>query len=261
MGDKELSLRTVLGSFIPSNWYIILYCALILVAPYTNYLINHISKKQFQILLGVITVIFSVWNTIFEMASDFLDIRLLGISTISINGSQAGYNIVNFVFLYLLGSYVGKYSISIKKRYLSVLYICALCVTVILSKYTDISWNYDNIFVTIMSVSFFALWGKGITLENKQRVNVIAKGTVGIYIIHTKELITNVLWGYFSIKQASQSTPIFFTFNMLGCILVTYIICYAIEATCRWCIKPISNYLDKCIVLNRNIIQLVTEEK
>lgn len=261
MKEKEFSLKSVLGTFIPSNWYIVLYCSLTLIAPYINYLINNISEKQFQVLLGVIAVVFSVWNTMFEMASTFFNINLLGVSTVSISGSQAGYNIVNFIFLYVIGSYMRKYSISIKKGYLIAIYICALCVTVVLSGHSGASWNYDNIFVIIMSISFFALWGRGITLGYKRGVNVIAKGTLGIYIIHTKGFITNGLWGYFKIREASQGVPLLFILNILGCVFVTYIVCYTIENVCRWCIKPISNYLDKCAMLNKNIIQLVTEEK
>lgn len=185
-GEKVLSFSSILGIFIPANWYIVLYIALIIIAPYLNYLINNLTKMQFRNLIVVMFIIFSLWNTVFDLGFSLLDIKMIGVSTITSNGSQGGYNIVNFVFLYFIGGYISKYSVVMKRSFLVIIYVCTLILTILLGNFTYSCWNYDNVLVIIMSISFFLIWNQSIELGNKKVINIIAKGTIGVYILHTK---------------------------------------------------------------------------
>lgn len=260
IGAKEVSMNAILGIFIPANWYIILYIALIVVAPYINYLIKHITQKQFKYLIGVMIITFSLWNSIFDMADAFFNINMVGISTITSNGSQGGYNIVNFVLLYLIGAYLHMYSTHVKVRKLLVYYTVFLVITCIMGNYSYVSWNYDNIFVVFMSVILFMIWNQSVKVGEKSSINIIAKGTLGVYIIHTKDPISQFLWGRFSIAYAAQSSIWIFLLNMITCVLVTFIICYVFDVICRSVAKPITKLLNRCQWLTADIIDLKTTE-
>ena len=132
MGWETFQFRTLIGKCIPCNWYVIIYCALICIAPYINILLEQLSLKETKRLLLVLVLLFSVWNTVWKAITGIVAMDMQGISTVGISGDQAGYTIVNFVMLYLIGAAIHKWNLfAWKKEYDILLYlVSAGCVFV-----------------------------------------------------------------------------------------------------------------------------------
>ena len=112
---KDFALIHLFSLILPTNYYIILYCVLFLISPYINLLISKIDRATYKKLIITSIVLFSLQPTVMDAVLDIFNKDLVGVSTISANGSEAGYTIVNFILLYLIGGYIKKYEIEIKK--------------------------------------------------------------------------------------------------------------------------------------------------
>src|SRR5699024_5524983 len=76
-----------------SQWFVIIYSIMYLLIRYINNDISVISKKNYQKLLIIAIFFFYIWPTFYT----------------STTSNDAGYGIVNFVCLYLIGAYIRKF--------------------------------------------------------------------------------------------------------------------------------------------------------
>lgn len=98
LGYKALNLRTDWMPFIPiitkQYWFITVYIVLCLISPFLNKLVEILDKRTFQKLLLILFVLFSLLPSA-AFVFNFKSVT-----------EDAGYGIVNFMFLYLLGRYL-----------------------------------------------------------------------------------------------------------------------------------------------------------
>lgn len=223
------------------KYYVFLYC----LSPFLNRLINSLEKRQYQKLLIVSFVIFSILPYI--------------------TGQEAfpndGYTLYNFIFLYFIGAYLRNYPI--EKSYLfkvcstnltriiliticfgslamnflvgttssSLLNINSL-VDEIANNFISLSLAYSNPFVIIQAVSFFLFFS---TLNIKSIIiNSISKLTIGIYLIHDNNLIREHLYKITNIDGGDVNSYRFFFYAILVAAAI-FIVCAIIEKI-RQCI-------------------------
>ena len=110
--NKELQ-----NSFLPINYFVILYVALYVLTPFINFLVNRISIKALSRLIFILLTLFSIWPTIVDILIHTSDNSLSELSTISMFGSQYGYTIVNFMLMYILGAYIFRLNITKHTNY------------------------------------------------------------------------------------------------------------------------------------------------
>lgn len=154
-------------SHAPGWWYIKVYLYLFILAPFINLAINNSSKKQLLFTILGLSIISVYFGFIFQdpVNSD-------------------GYNLINFVWLYCIGSYLKLYVNNINFRWY---YLCVYISSGIILgslgffvKGVPI-WTYNNPLLVISSISFF-LFFTTLNFESKF-INYIALSTLGVYLI------------------------------------------------------------------------------
>ena len=176
----KFSLGSLVGSMsIFNNWFVLHFILLLMFSPILEAALNNIQIKTLRIwiiLLAIINIIFG-W----------------GKSVIN----PDGYNVMNFIFIYVLGRYLKVEKemkfLSFLKKYPIWMYLIsslflssmfALCY-IYLGKHVLATklWAYNNPFVILSAVSLFCYFEK---MENQSIwINNIAKCTFPVFLLHT----------------------------------------------------------------------------
>lgn len=230
-------------------WFVKTYLLLYCFSPFLNILIEHLSKKKFQILLCVSFMIFSVLPTI---------------SMQMIYYNAGGFSLTTFVLLYLLGAYYRNYPIE-KSRIFSVntrrknqlifflLFIVFFIVnylffhlgtsmlgtgeitsylgnTILLSNF-----SYDNPLVVIGALMYF-FWFGTIHIKSKW-INKISSLTLGIYLIHENPYIKGYLYSKLGFTTDKIYTGLKIFIKIFACAILIFIVCAIIEWIRQWIFK------------------------
>ena len=250
---NPFSLRSFVFSFIPKNWYITLYVALVLISPFINRLLKTLSKKSLFVLVGLMFAIFSVWPTILDITNGMLGIDVSGMQTITLTSSGSGYSIVNFVMLYIIGAAISKFDLLKHHLMWDILaYVLFTCCIFLQQLKLCAGWSYANPFVILSCVAFFNIFRK-IHIKSVF-VNHFAQASLGVFLIHTKYIVSTYGWSLSGIESACQGHTVGLFVHMFLCCIITYILCSIFDMVCRWITNPISKRLNKIAILNKEFI-------
>ena len=174
-----LSIKPLLGRLMALThnhwWFVVSYFCLMLFSPILNGAVKALSRKQLLmsvILFGIVILYFGWYK--------------------HLENTNSGYSFVNFVFLYLIGRYVGEY-VSVDKiqkyRWYSlggyVLGSIGIFLLVVCRYYTD--WNirfefeYDHPFI-ILSACCLLLFFLSFNFQSKF-VNWCANSVFSAYLL------------------------------------------------------------------------------
>ena len=146
-----------------------------LISPYLSLVWDKLSPKAKKILIILMTCLFSIYPLIIEVVNYYHlpdeTQYFRGVSTIGLEGSQAGYTIVNFLFLYVIGCALRDKEKEIEKIpvYIFILLLVAdigaiFGWTRIENKITNLdifyttALNYENPLVILEAILFFILF-------------------------------------------------------------------------------------------------------
>ena len=93
----HFSVIKFINNFIPTNWFVIIYCALYVCSPFINIVIKNLSKQHYKLLIKILIVTFSIYPTLVDLLEEILQRNFYGLSTVGMYGSQYGYTIINFI--------------------------------------------------------------------------------------------------------------------------------------------------------------------
>lgn len=188
IGSSDFSIPALLYAMIPLSWYVAVYSALYLLSPYLNRIIRGLPAAQFRTMLIMCLLIFSVWPSVSELITALTGFKLTSMSPFGTQGSGAGYTIVNFVLMYVLGAYLkmhGSKNISHRSIW-SALAVYVLC-TVLLIIYSKIYFSgavsYCNPLVIIQAIAIFKVF-QSVEVKSKC-INAIASCSFGVYLLHS----------------------------------------------------------------------------
>lgn len=218
--------------FTRDYWFIQVYLVLYLVSPFLNIFIKKIDKKNYQKLLLVLFFILSIIPFI------------TGNKTYVFND---GYNLSNFIYMYLIGGYLRKYPI--KESYifkilsknlyrLVLVFVFILCFMInymntktfgllsssntvlglINSNYSHIYNVYSNPFVIIQTISFFLIF-ESIDFKSKI-INKISSLVLGVYFIHENGFVRTYLYKWLKIDNGIVTSYKFILYVFLMAILI-----------------------------------------
>ena len=216
-----------------SWWYVSCYVALMLFSPLLNVAIEHLEKRQFQLVLLLLTI-YNIYFGWFWGGIDF-----------NING----YNIVQFIYVYLIGAYIRRH-VSLEyirfKRWMSiVLYIlCAACwgiLTCLQHGFALYNWNafsYNNLFVLVASVAFFCFM-MSFSFKNRY-FNWLATSTLAAYLIQDNTYLRNFIYDF------SKSLGKGNVFDVMLAIILSVMFLFVvlhIDKIRIWLMRPIQNVI------------------
>ena len=225
LGWHTLNLRTDIFAFLPiltkQYWFVTSYVVLYIISPWLNIWVNSLERTTYRKFLFIGFFIVYVWPTFNYMinAPQFI--------------GDAGYGIVNFVYLYMFGRYI---HIHFENRYSPFLYWGGYLLTVILlflCQYS-ISWllgfeytswkSYNTLFCFAGSVCLFMAF-KELSFYSSI-VNYWAKPCLAVYLIHMAPCV----WDRFCIIVGVQDCHGFSYLLMIFTLPVfIYILCAIIE--------------------------------
>ena len=67
LGSISFSLASVIGAMIPANYFVILYCAVYLISPFFNVMIEKLTVRGFRNLVIISVCLFSAYPTLVDV--------------------------------------------------------------------------------------------------------------------------------------------------------------------------------------------------
>lgn len=191
MGWRISNPRKDFFAFLPiltmQYWFITNYVVLYILSPWLNIFVDSLKEDVYRKFLIIGVAIFYLWPTFSYLFNSPQFIK------------DAGYGIVNFIFLYLLGRYLRLYfkDLHSSRFYLLgyvistiVLFICQYSISWILG-FEFTSWlSYNTIFCLIGSVCLLLSF-KNMSIHSSA-VNYWAKPCLAVYLIHMAPEILSV---------------------------------------------------------------------
>lgn len=220
-------------------WFITCYAVLYLISPLLNHWAKSLEKGKYGRLLWGGFFLVYVWSTISFLfnAAQFVN--------------DAGYGIINFIYLYMLGRYlhyhyIERYSV---KRYLSG-YICSVvllfCVQYGLSyslgfEFTALM-SYNTIFVFWGSVFLFLMF-KNMHFSSSW-VNLFAKPCLAVYLLHMHPYIW---YNFVEIINVRSFCGWHYLLLIVLAPITIYMVCAVIESIRVMLFGKIEDFLLICI--------------
>ncbi len=221
-GVNSLNIRSLLKCFTPllnnGYWFFSAYFVLFLIFPLLNKVVDGLTKKQALIIL---IGIFAFSYVSFRFPLD------------NVLGSNAGYSLIWFICLYLIGAIIRTYDISFKGWIWFVLFLVGILLifanyylptSIFGYGYIHNSPDYTAPLVLFASICIFMFF-KQIKTENKllnKAVSKISSTTFGIYLLQENVFIKPHL--YFKILKVqnyyAQISSIFYIFLFVGIVFV-----------------------------------------
>ena len=257
LGLKELDIKGIIKSLFPiitkEYWFINIYLVMYILSPFLNKLINKKNKKEYQKLLLIIIICFSIISIL--PAAYTLD-------------SSRGYGIIWFTCLYLIAGYIRINNIPEKLKlnknfyFLLIYFIFAIIVTrgMLLLDYIGNAFGkenlrekflqYNNIFVLIESIALF-MYFKQLNIKSRKLIKVIefiAPLTLAVYLIHEQSQLRTVLYNKILHTEICYHNP-YGIFIAIGSVLAIFITCIVIEFIRQKILKNVKKLLKKKIKL------------
>ena len=220
---KELFLESLSG-----KWFIIIYLALYILSPYINKLINNLDSKEYKKMLMIVVILFVVYQTALSYFQMFVPVW--GWSFIIDKGIDSGYNIINFMVLYLIGGYIKKSNIKIGLKKSIIGYLLTTILIFIswyiiyhssYNDYASVSFYYNNPLVVLASIFVFLTFNN-INIKTSIIINKMASTTMGVFILSTSPFFIK-LYTLLNVKKYSVTLYLIPHF-MLTCIII-FLIC------------------------------------
>lgn len=243
VGIHEVNLLSDIKLLLPvltkQYWYVTIYFVLCIISPLLNRLLKHLSEKELKIALIVGGIVFYVVAT----------------GCYIINADQivtdAGYGIVNFTYLYMLGYYIRHYYIDRQcARFYATIYLLAGVaiflvnhgMTTVMGFYFNSMISYNTIFTLVGAVAIFMFF-KNIKIEYMPALNRLASKVFAVYIIHTNPCLNEFI--YQDIIGVSEMSGYILIVAMLALPIGTYAICFVIDSLMDIVMRPIEHCVMK----------------
>ncbi len=193
--QQSFSIKSVIKTFIPANYFAIFYIVTYVFSPFLSVLFDNLQPIYQKRFVFLCISIFVLIPTFVDMMEN-IDVDLYSISPVLINGSGAGYTIVQFFVAMIIGIFLRRCGWCPKISLLLGVYVgLSLIVTILIGTFPSL-YNYSNIFTVITAVCVFLIF-KQIKCTNKL-INYISKSVFSIFCIHTSG-IANKMWRQYCI--------------------------------------------------------------
>ena len=203
--SRSISIEAFLLSILPIStreyWFVTVYIGVYMLSPFLVNFMNHITQRQHLCFVRVLIIMFSFLPSLIPY----------GDSVIGFNGIN-GTNILWFICLICIASYVKKYGIREMARwkYAGLYFVSCFCMflTKLTFTFTEQCWgvagflsthwyNYSSIFCLGSAFTLFMFFmtkkeENYNTLGN--RISLISKRTFGVYLVHENPLVRAAIW-------------------------------------------------------------------
>ncbi len=242
-GSKVPSVTGIVSNMVPSNYFLILYSTVYIISPFVNLMLRSLTKKRlFQLSLCLI-VLFSLYPIFWDVISSISGNTFQGINTHGLYGDQSGYDLINFLLLYILGAsyFLLKEEINDWFDDLKAV-ICTLIGLLALSMWSyleisnnisNTSWHYNNPLIIIIVISVFKIFNNH--KFSSKLVNELAKAAFTCFLINDHFL------NFVKISSFVNKNVIL----MIIHILISAVLCYLFSYIMYKAYSLLQKFMDK----------------
>lgn len=243
-GIHSFSLSGIIYATIPffagKRWFVETYIILIMFAPFVNKVLISISKKAFESLLVIQILLFSVWYSV-GLSAPLLD---------------DGYGIINFITLYMLGSYLRLYENSI--RWISksawiggMIYLGCGVITFCAGLFVN-SFGYAFVTNIVGSVVLFVTF-LHMDFGSNKIINQISSYAFDVYFVHSDVNSSKLLF-----QTVFKSNMIENSIIVIPHLLIILPLIYLLGITAGWLRrriweKSVGKWLNYSVFVNQKI--------
>lgn len=217
------------------------YFALLLVIPFVNILIDHMTKKQHLLIIGIILFMYTInvtflFNPVFEYLPWFVNMYLIG-AYIRRYSSARWDNVWSGLAMSLAGTVFAVLSMLFMTFFNSI-------ANTSFSPYYFVN-DCNKILALFCGVGYFIFF-KNWNIGYHPMINRIAKSTFGVLQIHAcSDIMRQWLWGDL-LQNVSMYNSQYMWLHAIGATLVVWGVCTVIDQIrIRWIEKPMDNKLVK----------------
>lgn len=191
--EKTISLKGILGAFLPGNYFAIFYLVCYIFSPFIASLMRNLSNRDAKCLIVIQLLIFIITTSLLDITVDMKLFHSTNfLSPISTLGNARGYTVVQFIVMLSIGMLIKKTELDFKTYKIVIIYIISSLLIFFLHEYlSTVSYSYNFILNVVSAVSLFLLFKK-IKVQHKA-INFAAKSCFSIFCIHTT-LFANEIW-------------------------------------------------------------------
>ena len=240
---NPITIKHLLGSLLPKNYFVILYSCVYVISPFINILFNKLTKRNINQMMTCALLLFSVYPTMVDVISEFRGSQIIGLSSIGMYGSQWGYTIVNFALMYTIGAFISICDFKLKILATKNLLLLMCVNTLFLMSWARLNdaigvlgarsaWEYCNPFVIFEAVLILILFLR-IDLGVSRFINKAASGAFTVFLLHGL-FIKRLGIEYF----VNQNIFIMIA-HVLATMIGIYLICFLVHLV----YKPISAHV------------------
>jgi hypothetical protein len=162
------AIHKIIPVFRDSNWFIPSYIGLMAIAPVLNKAIANATLKESAIWTAILTAL-EIYAYIFSVTSI----------------SSTGYNMMHFIYLYILGDFLKRASSRVKTTAAAAAYIAGCLAALITAKFIGTGYTafaYNSPQIMIASAGLFLLFSK--MRIKSAAINLVASGTFCVFLFH-----------------------------------------------------------------------------
>lgn len=213
--------RSLFPIFSYCWWYLTIFVALMLIAPFLNKGAEILERNQFKLLVAGLL---------------FMDC-ILGF--LQKNLAENGYSIFNFITIYLLARYIGRFGIQVKKP-LVYFIVLALLHTAFSSALfyfgkRGLSWEYFMYHnpLIILSASFLFMAFYQLNVASNKIINTLSGLVLGVYLLHDYGQVREKIAEYVQLYKP-QMPGGWFVVCIILAIPSVFIVSACIEYARQW---------------------------
>ena len=232
-----ITKSVLIFSHLSSWWFVVCYLILMILSPLLNFGMSMMRKKEYMFVLICMT---------------FLQIYLGWFWQKSVYDVD-GYNILNFIYLYLIGGYIARFVSNDKPTaqrniIITTYIICAIAfagcniIHAIWKIPFGNVWGYNNPIVIIGAISLF-LFARTFEVQSKV-INLLASGVLAAYLMTDIPYVGDFIYREYS-ELASMIPSMVLTIVVTICaaICVVLLAC-CIDVVRSFMMKPIIGAFD-----------------
>lgn len=227
-GSEFFSASKLLLCCIPVNYFAIFYVITYAFSPFLSILFDALNPKKQKLFTLLSLLLFVLYPTLLDMAEDLTGRDMTIISSISSKGNAAGYSIVQFLTMCILGMYLKRSRLTIKKGILAIVFLLSSCImTFCIDTYPSL-YNYCSIFTVINAICLFLFFNQ-LSVNHSAFINTISKSVFGIFCLHTGSA-SIAFWKTYIISCIPLDQSVFMTLCCwLFSVCIMFISCLAVD--------------------------------
>lgn len=250
-GGDTLRWQIIWQLLFPKSWFAVLYAALYVLAPYINKMLSSLSDKNFKTFMWVAFIICSLWPYGVDLLEAFSGYNFDGLSSVGMYGSQFGYCIVHFVFMYCVGAWLRRFE-GENKLWKDCLGLLTHWLFLFVFSYYLVThkmdmryaFSYSSPMVIACAVFLFRIF-KQIPLKSNPVISSMATATFSVYLLNS-----TILSDFMDTRRYVESNGWFMLAHIGFACLVVFIISYLAQLLYDLITKPIYKLFDKLLPFN-----------